>query len=303
LNKENCEEMLKVKSKVIDVSKERERTRLKRQAEKYCSYQNDYTLYPNEEKKWYYETLKRVKAMEAKTTEEILYILLPTVEYHHLVKKKLKDQLKKLKKESCNATIEKCLYEIMQDYVLEKDDVIQNSERLHKLEVDKTTTHEILTNDNKLDETCERKEVTNKLFKNMYKTNSNQQINLSTITCKQNKKLLNEYILKEGNEREWIEKVKLLKRKHSQKPFEKQLAELMPLVRYHKDIKNVFKAKKMAMKQRETNETMETLLNRLLQMYGPSKSEYRNKKIRCYHCNKKGHIRKNCLKRKPKTEN
>ena len=59
----------------------------------------------------------------------------------------------------------------------------------------------------------------------------------------------------------------------------------------------------MAMKQRETNETMETLLNRLLQMYGPSKSEYRNKKIRCYHCNKKGHIRKNCLKRKPKTEN
>jgi len=87
-------------------------------------------------------------------------------------------------------------------------------------------------------------------------------------------------------------------RKHSQKPFEKQLAELMPLVRYHNDIKNAIKARKMAMKQRETNETIDTFLNRLSQMYGPSKSKCGNKKIICYHCDKKGHLSRSCPDKK-----
>ena len=62
--------------------------------------------------------------------------------------------------------------------------------------------------------------------------------------CNGHKKLLTKYRLREGNEREWIERIKVIMEKQKEKPLELQLKELMPLVRDHRDIKNAFKAKR-----------------------------------------------------------
>jgi len=127
------------------------------------------------------------------------------------------------------------------------------------------------------------------------KTNSKQQEKSALIT---NKKLSNEYILQEGYEREWIERIKVLMERQQKKPLEQKLAELMPLVRYHQDIKNAIKAKRMAVQQQSSTESVNEFLNRLSELYGRNRNNafHRkiNKKIKCNKCKKRGHLRRNC---------
>jgi len=108
----------------------------------------------------------------------------------------------------------------------------------------------------------------------------------------------NEYRLREGNEREWIEKIKVLMERQHKKPLEQKLAELMPLVRYHQDIKNAIKAKRSAIQQQLNIESVNEFLNRLSELYGRNSSDtfHRkiNRKIKCNKCKKRGHLRRNC---------
>ena len=124
------------------------------------------------------------------------------------------------------------------------------------------------------------------------KTNSDQQ---DTSVMATYKKLSNEHILREGHEREWTERVKILMRRLTQKSFYEQLTELIPLVRNHHDIRNAIKAKRMATKYETNNETVEEFLNRLGLIYGNIQSKKRkNKTIKCHYCKRRGHIRKTC---------
>ena len=117
-------------------------------------------------------------------------------------------------------------------------------------------------------------------------------------SCNKHKRLLKEYRLQEGNEQEWIEKVKGLMEKQQKKPLEQQLTDLMPLVRYHRDVKNALKTKRMAIRQKKNEETMNEFLNRLSEIYGQNKKLSRsiNKRIKCHKCKKRGHTRRNCPK-------
>ena len=125
------------------------------------------------------------------------------------------------------------------------------------------------------------------------KTNNDQQKKSAIITYKQ---LSNEYILQEGYEREWIEKVKLLINNSNEKTLDESLRELMPLARYHKDIRNALKAKRMAIQHEDHHESIHVFLDKLSQIYGSSKSKVsKQKSIRCYKCHKRGHDRKHCL--------
>jgi len=127
------------------------------------------------------------------------------------------------------------------------------------------------------------------------KTNSDQQEKSAMTTYK---KLSNEYILQEGNEREWIERINVLMERQHKKPLEQKLAELMPLVRYHQDIKNAIKAKRIAVQQQSSTESVNEFLNRLSDLYGRNMSNAFhgkiNKKIKCNKCKKRGHLRRNC---------
>jgi len=128
------------------------------------------------------------------------------------------------------------------------------------------------------------------------KTNNDQQKKLAMITYKQNKELSNEYILREGYEREWIEKVKLLINNSNGKALDERLTELMPFARYHRDISNALKAKRMAIYYGANHEPVHAFLDRLSQIYGSNKSGVsKQKSIRCYKCHKRGHDRKHCL--------
>ena len=117
--------------------------------------------------------------------------------------------------------------------------------------------------------------------------------------CNANKKLLKKYRLRVGNEQEWIEKIKTLMDKQHKKPLEQILTELMPLVRYHQDMKNAFKAKRFEVRRKSTAESINEFLNRLSALYGQNRvNPFRrkiNKKIKCHKCKKKGHLRKSCL--------
>jgi len=112
------------------------------------------------------------------------------------------------------------------------------------------------------------------------------------------------YRLREGNEREWIEKIKVLMERQHKKPLEQKLAELMPLVRYHQDIKNAIKAKRIAVQQKLNTESVNEFLSRLSELYGRDRNNtfHRkiNKKIKCNKCKKRGHLRKNCKENKGK---
>ena len=105
--------MSNLKDKVKDVYEKRELKKLAKDIVNYRSFQNKYTLYVNQEEEWYYMTLERVKGMKEKSTVEILQELMTNVQYHPVIKKSIKEQIKMLKKKTCNKTIEKCLYEIM----------------------------------------------------------------------------------------------------------------------------------------------------------------------------------------------
>ena len=106
------------------------------------------------------------------------------------------------------------------------------------------------------------------------------------------------YRLQEGNEREWIERIKVLMERQHKKPLEQKLAKLMPLVRYHQDIKNAIKAKRIAVQQQSSTESVNEFLNRLSDLYGRNRNNafHRkiNKKIKCNKCKKRGHLRRNC---------
>jgi len=127
------------------------------------------------------------------------------------------------------------------------------------------------------------------------KANSDQQKKSATINYKQNKELSNEYILREGHEREWIENVKLLIKSSKDKTLDEGLTDLMPLVRYHSEVSNALKAKRMAMYYEAYYEPVHVFLDRLSQMYWSNKSEVsKQKSIRCYTCHKRGHNKKQC---------
>jgi len=131
---------------------------------------------------------------------------------------------------------------------------------------------------------------------------------LEKSICNKHKRLLKEYRLQEGNERAWIEKIRVLLKKQRNKTLEQQLTELMPLVRYHKDIKNAIKAKRMTIRQRKNEEEMDQFLNRLSELYGQNENKKLSKRIKCHKCKQRGHLRKNCPKqsqqyyRKPVTK-
>jgi len=112
------------------------------------------------------------------------------------------------------------------------------------------------------------------------------------------KKLLKKYQLQEGNEQGWLGEIKILMEKQKKKSLEQQLTELMPLVRYHQEIKNVIKAKRIAVRQKLDTEPISELLNRLSELYGrdinQQVSRKINKRIKCHKCKKRGHLRKNC---------
>ena len=116
--------------------------------------------------------------------------------------------------------------------------------------------------------------------------------------CNTDGKLPKEYRLRVGNEREWIGRIKELMERQHTKPLEQKLAELMPLVRYHQDIKNAIKAKRIAVQQQSSTESVNEFLNRLSDLYGRNRnSEFHrkiNKKIKCNKCKKRGHLRRNC---------
>ena len=118
--------------------------------------------------------------------------------------------------------------------------------------------------------------------------------------CNANKKLLKKYRLRAGNEQEWIKKIKTLMDKQHKKSLEQQLTELMPLVRHHQDMKNAFKAKRFAERQKATEESVNEFLNRLSVLYSQNRvNPFRrkiNKRIKCHRCKKRGHLRKNCSK-------
>jgi len=118
--------------------------------------------------------------------------------------------------------------------------------------------------------------------------------------CNQDKRLLKKYRLREGNEREWIEKIRVLMEKQHETPLEQQLTELMPLVRYHQDIKNAVKTKRIEVRQKLNAESMNEFLKKLSELYGQDRnntfSRKINKKIKCHKCKKRGHLRKNCPK-------
>jgi len=119
--------MSNLKDKVKDAYGERELHKLEKDMGKYSSFQNKYTLKVNQEEEWYYMTLARVKEMKDKSTLEILQVLLLNVQYHPEIKRRMKKQIKELKKKTYNKTIGNCLYEIMQSYVLKEGDATQNS--------------------------------------------------------------------------------------------------------------------------------------------------------------------------------
>jgi len=128
------------------------------------------------------------------------------------------------------------------------------------------------------------------------KANRDQQEKLYRAT---NKKLSNEYILREGYEREWIERVKISMCRLTQKSFYEQLTELIPLVRNHRDIRNAIKAKRMAIRYETDNETVEEFITRLGLIYGDTRSKkHVSKTIKCHHCKRRGHLRKTCPMRK-----
>ena len=128
------------------------------------------------------------------------------------------------------------------------------------------------------------------------KTNSDQQRKSALTT---NKKLSNENILREGHEREWIERVKISMCRLTQKSFYEQLTELVPLARNHRDIRNAIKAKRMAIRHGTDNEMVEEFLTRLGLIYGNTQSKkHKNKTIKCHHFKRRGHIRKTCPMRK-----
>jgi len=119
--------MSNLKDKVKTAYEERELKRLAKNMVHYRSLQNKYTLYVNQEEEWYYMTLERVKGMKEKSAVEILQGLLTNVQYHPVIKKSMKERIKKLKKKTCNKTIEDCLYEIMQSYISKEENAIQTS--------------------------------------------------------------------------------------------------------------------------------------------------------------------------------
>ena len=159
--------------------------------------------------------------------------------------------------------------------------VVNDKGELMKSEIDKNSSLQVKLETIQLDEKD--------------KTNSDQQEKSALIT---NKKLSNEYILREGYEREWIERIKILMERQHKKPLEQKLAELMPLVRYHQDIKNAIKAKRSAIQQQLNIESVNEFLNRLSELYGRNSSDtfHRkiNRKIKCNKCKKRGHLRRNC---------
>jgi len=119
--------------KVKTAYDKRELQKLGKNVDKYRSLQNEHTLYVNQEEKWYYMTLERVKEMKEKSTVEILQELLLNVQYHPKIKRRMKKQIKKLSKEICNKTIGNCLYELMQSYISKEGNANQAS-RLTKTE-------------------------------------------------------------------------------------------------------------------------------------------------------------------------
>jgi len=81
----------------------------------------------------------------------------------------------------------------------------------------------------------------------------------------------------------------LLINSSNEKALDERLIELMPLARYHRDISNALKAKRMTIHYEVHHEPIHVFLDRLSQMYGSSKSEVsKQKSIRCYKCNKRG---------------
>ena len=114
----------------------------------------------------------------------------------------------------------------------------------------------------------------------------------------------NKYRLRKGNERDWIERIKVLMERQHKKPLEQKLAELMPLARYHQDIKNAIKTKIIAVQQQSSIESVNEFLNRLSELYGSNRNNYFhkkiNKKIKCNKCKKRGHLRRNCKRKQVK---
>ena len=159
--------------------------------------------------------------------------------------------------------------------------VVNDKGELMKSEIDKNSSLQVKLETIQLDEKD--------------KTNSDQQEKSALIT---NKKLSNEYILREGYEREWIERIKILMERQHKKPLEQKLAELMQLVRYHQDIKNAIKAKRIAEQQQSSTESENEFLNRLSDLYGRNRNNacHRkiNKRIKCNKCKNRGHLRRNC---------
>ena len=160
--------------------------------------------------------------------------------------------------------------------------VVNDKRELTKFKNDKNSSLEVDMSKTQLDEKD--------------KTNSDQQRKSALTT---NKKLSNENILREGHEREWIERVKISMCRLTQKSFYEQLTELVPLARNHRDIRNAIKAKRMAIRHGTDNEMVEEFLTRLGLIYGNTQSKkHKNKTIKCHHFKRRGHIRKTCPMRK-----
>jgi len=324
------------KERVIDKMDERRLKKMEKDIIKLSSFQNQYTLYPDEEKKWYYMTLERVKKMKNKSTVEILHELRPNVQYHPEIKKRMKKQIK-LKK-TCEKGINDCLHEIMKGYIPESRtkqaqahekhqgniEAVKHSEELIKQPKDDTVpvtdehssiaqqrdlrmgeitynvTNEKITPaiKNELKKVGKKKTVCDEKGETPRNIESDDFCEkcIKRLICNKNKKLLKKYRLREGNEREWVERIKVLMEKQQTKPLEIQLTELMSLVRDHKDIKNAFKTKRMAVRQNKNKESMNKFLDRLFEIYGQNKNKKLNKRIRCHKCKQRGHLRKNCPK-------
>jgi len=255
---------------------EKKLEKLQRKAERLTSFMTQYTLQPGQEEQWNRLIRKRVEALKDTNVTEKLQALLPNVKYHPKIKRRLKKQIEKSKKKPRDKTMEYYLDKIMKGY-LPKEEILVQNENLENLEKPMDTINQVKT------------------FKHLEHRGKKDQINngkplpacsnAATVAETKMPDLVNRAekpILREGHEQQWIERIKPLITKQT---LDEQLSELMPLVRYHNDVKNAVKVKRKAMKNEVNHETLDMFLHGLSRMYGPTGNTVsQNKSVRCYKC-------------------
>jgi len=119
----------KIKNKIDGVKLKR----MERDVKRLKSFHTSNALYPEQEKEWFYAKLEKVKKLETQVASNLFRELLPEVEHHPKVKRRVKKQIAKIGRRGFNKTMKDSLYEIMQGYVDE-----ENTGTEHEIRVTQT---------------------------------------------------------------------------------------------------------------------------------------------------------------------